>query len=58
MKTIEKITIPKNEYDLLKIYEEDIKAITKFLAINHSDIYMSIINFKMERVKQEIKELK
>jgi len=53
---LEKITIPKEEYNLLKIYERDAFAITKFLAINHHDIYMNLMTDKLSKIEDRLRE--
>ena len=54
--TLEKITISKEEYNLLKIYEKDALAIMRFLAINHHNIYMNLMTDKLSKIEDRLKE--
>lgn len=56
-KSLEEITLPRLEYEILKIFEKDAKEIMKFLAINHHNIYMEIISNKLVEVERRFELL-
>ncbi len=45
------IVIGEKEYELLKVYKRDAKAVMKYLAINHHDIYMKFIEIKIKNIE-------
>jgi len=57
MSKLEKITITKEEYNLLKIYERDVKWLVKNLAINHHQEYMNFLNIRMKKLENKINKL-
>ncbi len=51
------IKIPKEEYYELEVYKKHCSAVMKFLAMNHHDIYMSVMNNLIDEVEERINEL-
>lgn len=52
--SLEQIMIGRKEYDLLKIYEKDAKALMKYLVIKHHDIYMKFMKMKMDNLERNL----
>mgnify|MGYP001618737936 CR=1 FL=1 len=48
------VKIAEEDFKLLKIYERDCKALMKFLAINHRDIYNNFLRIKLDNIEKQL----